>query len=322
MTTFKKFSGLLAVVILCGSSLIAQTKNDAITAYNKAVELMKTDQVGAIAPFEECIGICQKVGADADELRLKAEGVVPELYYAKATNLYKEKKVNESAAAYEEAIKVAQKYNSQKTVDKSNNALITVYNVLGTNYVKAGDNANALAYFNKILTINPKYIKAYLNKQVVYSKMDDPAKVSGVVDTIVNLATAENDTVSMAQAKKSARSYFIAKGSKAKAAKQYPQALESYNKALSYNIETTDIYYQLATIYNAQKKYDLALENVGKALQTATGTDDVMAKYYYEQGVAYAGKAETDNACAAFKKAQFGQFLQAAKAQQTNLKCK
>jgi hypothetical protein len=61
--------------------------------------------------------------------------------------------------------------------------------------------------------------------------------------------------------------------------------------------------------------------NAQKGLDMETGAAEAKAKFYYQLGVAQAGKLENAKACESFKNAMYGAFLEASKAQRTNLKC-
>ena len=88
-------------------------------------------------------------------------------------------------------------------------------------------------------------------------------------------------------------------------------------------VRNTDIYYQLAVIYNKQSKWDAAIEAGNKALELfgdAGTTKD--ARIYYELGNSYYGKSDNIAACDAYKKAAKGDYEALAKYQiEQVLKC-
>ena len=118
------------------------------------------------------------------------------------------------------------------------------------------------------------------------------------------------------------RDYFKGAGIKTKQAKKFAEALDLFNSSLKYG-EDKDVYYNIANIYNSQKKFDLAITNAQKGLDLETGAADAKAKYFYELAAAQAGKGLTNDACGNYKSAMLNkQFEAACKAQITNLKCK
>ncbi|MDX9812628.1 MAG: hypothetical protein RBU28_09575, partial [Bacteroidales bacterium] len=70
-----------------------------------------------------------------------------------------------------------------------------------------------------------------------------------------------------------------------------------------------------------QKNFNAGIENANKGLALETGDAEAKAKFYYQLAVAQAGKGDTSAACGSFKNALYGPFLEASKAQRSNLKC-
>ena len=114
MITMKKLSGLAVVASIFIGSMQAQSKNEAIAAYNAGVGLMTTDVPGAINSFEKSIQISEQVGDSAVEIKDKAIAVLPDLYYKQALKLYNDKNPGAKSAA-KSTISVAEKYKNDKT---------------------------------------------------------------------------------------------------------------------------------------------------------------------------------------------------------------
>jgi tetratricopeptide (TPR) repeat protein len=129
-----------------------------------------------------------------------------------------------------------------------------------------------------------------------------------------------NDSVRVKQASKLALEYFRAAGSQANQANKNDEALALLNKAAKYG-DDKDLFYFFSDVYNKQKNFDKGAEYAGKGLALETGNAEVKAKYYFQLGLAQAGKGQTTEACASFKNALYGAFAAAAKAERTNLKC-
>ena len=158
------------------------------------------------------------------------------------------------------------------------------------------------------------------NKALIYKGLDIAPKFTESIDLYIEKLKPAGDTVKIEQARKIARDYFRIAGGKANQANKLADALNSLNLASKYGVDK-NIYYQFANVYNKQKKFAVAAENAQKGLALETGTPEDKAKFYYELGSAQAGKGETANACESFKNSMFGPFLQASKAQRTNMKC-
>jgi tetratricopeptide (TPR) repeat protein len=114
--------------------------------------------------------------------------------------------------------------------------------------------------------------------------------------------------------------YFRGAGSRANKAEKLDDALALLNKAAKYG-QDKDVYYYFADVYNKQKKFDLGAENAQKGLDLEKGEAPAKAKFYFQLAMAQAGKGMKTEACASFKNAMFGPFVEPSKVQRTNLKC-
>jgi tetratricopeptide (TPR) repeat protein len=316
-----KIAGLIAILALIQFGLLAQEKNDAINAFNASVDLMKVDPDAAIASFEDCIKICQQVGDSAFEIQYKAEQVLPGLYLQKASNLLTvDKKTEEALFVAKKTLQVAEKYDNQKVKENTQRIMIQAYSNMASSYVDKKENDKAIQAYDSLLMINPEHLNALYNKALIYRGMDNGVKFGETMDFYIGKLKTAGDTVKTEQANKVARDYFRSAGSKANQANKLTDAINLLNTASKYGADK-GVYYQLANIYNKQKKYTLAAENAKKGLDLETGSAEDKAKFYYELGSAQAGKGETGNACASFKNSLYGPFMEASKAQRTNLKC-
>jgi tetratricopeptide (TPR) repeat protein len=317
----RKIAGLIAVIALVHSGVIAQVKNDAINAFNASVDLMKIDPDAAIASFEDCIKICEQVGDSAFDIQYKAEQVLPGLYFQKASTLLTvDKKIEESLLVSKKTLQVASTYDNQKVLENTRKIMIQAYSNMASAFLNKKENDKAIQAYDSLLTINPEHLNALYNKALVYRGMDNGLKFGEAIDIYIGKVQAAGDTLKTEQASQLASDYFRMAGSKANQANKLAEAIDLLNTASKYGADK-NVYYQYANIYNKQKKYPLAAENAKKGLDLETGTADDKAKFYYELGSAQAGKGETGNACASFKNSLYGPFLEASKAQRTNLKC-
>ena len=322
MTLNKKLIVGIAIVLLSCSYGIGQTLTDAASSYNQGRNLMSTDVSAAIDSVLACIKSCNIVGdSAANALKEKANIFLADLYCQKSVKLYtKDKNIAEAIVFGKKSVELSEINKDDKGKDKAQKLLITFYVGMGANYFKANDNVNALKAFDSALSINPNYIKALLNKALVYKKMDNATKFGETVEAFIEKAKIENDTVQIVQVKKLAFEYYRGAASKSDQANKLPDALALLAQAEKYGTDK-DINYYYADVYNKQKKFEDALTYAQKGLELETGTPEAKAKFYYVIAVAQAGKGDKDNACASFKSAMFGQFVEASKAQMANLKC-
>lgn len=318
----KRFAGILALVSVMATGILAQEKNDAITLFNQGVEQMKTNDPKAVETFEKCVVLCEQIGDSAADIKSKAIGVIPDLYYKKAYNLLTvEKNVPMAIAASKTTLKIAEKYNDPNVKESTQRLLIQGYTNLASGYVSSKDNQKAIQAFDSVLMINPDHTASLYNKALMYRSMDDAPKFTETIDLYIAKLKATGDTTKLPQANKVARDYFRIAGGKANQANKLSEALNSLNTALKYGTDN-NVFYQLASVYNKQGKFELAAENAQKGLALEpTDTPDAKAKYYYEWGSALNKLGKTAEACETLNNALYGPFLQAAKAQRTNLKC-
>ena len=85
----RMIAGMIVVSAFFGVSLNGQDRNEVIQAYNEGAKAIQTDVPAAIAAFEKVIDLSAQVGETADDLKEKAVGVLPGLYYKLAAAAYR-----------------------------------------------------------------------------------------------------------------------------------------------------------------------------------------------------------------------------------------
>lgn len=320
-TRIKRISGLVVIFAGLCMSLLAQEKNDAITAFNESVELMKSGEENVIESFENCIRICEQVGDSAEDIRLKAVQVLPGLYYQEAYALLtSDKNVEASLIASKKTMEVAEKYGNSRIKDNTEKIMIQAYSTMASTYFAAKNYDNALLAFDSVLMINPKHLTSIYNKALIYRGQNNNQKFSETIDLYIEDLKALGDTVKVKQASDLALDYFRIAGAKAHQANNLGEALELLNTASRYGNDK-NVFYHFAGIYNKQNKFSQAAENAMKGLELEKGSAEDKAKFYFELGQAHAGNKNTADACDALKNSMYGPFLQPSKALRTNLKC-
>lgn len=315
-----------AVAILAVSALIvlpakAQDRNDVVDAFNEGAKASQTDPVAAIKAFENTITLADKVGETAQDLKLKATTVLPGLYMKVTAAAMNEKKpAPEIMKAAKAAKAVAEKYGTQAQKDNTTTMLVQAYNIQATGYYSKSDFANAIVTFDSLLAINPNYLTAIFNKAVIYKTQNNAASFEQTIDLYIEKAKAANDTVKVKQASQVALEYFRGLGSKANQTDKLDDALGMLDKASKYGTEK-NLFYYYSDVYNKKKNFDKGAEFAQKGLDLETGTAEAKAKFYWQLGLAQAGKGKTAEACASFKNSVYGAFAEPSKIQLKNLKC-
>jgi len=316
--------GLLSFSLMMVSiSVSSQTMKDAVEAFNKGAELAKTDPDGAIVAYESCIDITSKLGEEGAETKADAEGQLPVMYFKTAVNSYKKKDFDAAITGFEKSKEVAEKYSNEGISSKSDKVIPQVYYAQGSSFYKKKDFENAIAAMDKAIELNPKYAKPYLVLASIYKSENDEEKFTETCDKGIEVGTTIHDKKTVASINKLAKNTMFNNAVKAIEAEKWPDAEKYLNSSIKYGNESADVFYQLAKVYNAQKKWDDAIINLDKAVGIDTNDEAGKAKYYYEYGVAYSGKGDATSACSSFKKAQHGQYADNAKYQiEQVLKCK
>jgi tetratricopeptide (TPR) repeat protein len=302
--------------------LQAQTKDEAIMAFNSTLELSKTDLAGAVVKMQDVVKMCTTIGADADTLKMKATAVIPAWQFNVGNNLLRDKKYDLAIAAYEKSNTLATTYVDQNIKEKSANQLVLLYTSKGNTLYKGEKADSALLFIDKALSYNPDYSKALFTKGQVYKKKGDNVKMAQNMELAIASATKTNDTVIIKAAKNMIGSSLNQEGTAAYNKKAYSEAVTKLNSALGYGFKTKDLYYVLSSSNNSLRKYDEAIEAANAGLVMEEQTPAKMARFYCEIAKAYEGKNDIGNACANYKKAAYGSFVQFANGKIKNeLKC-
>jgi len=316
-----RISGMMVIIAFFTFSLTAQTRNDVIKAYNEGAKAAQTDVLAAIAAFENVITISGQVGETADDLKQKATQILPGLYVKAASAAITEKKpASEIIRAAKTAAAAAEKYGSATSRDNSGRLLVQGYYMMGIDYFNNKDYENSLKAFDSLLVINPDYSAAIYNKALIYRSQDNAEAFEAAIDSFLVKLDPAKEADKAAQASSTAIEYFRAAGSQANQANNLDEALALLDKAAKYG-DDKDLFYYYADVYNKQKNYDKGIEFARKGLDLETGDAEAKAKFYFQLGLAQAGKGQTSEACASFKNSLYGPFAEPSKAQRTNLKC-
>ena len=317
----KKIAGILVVSAIICTNLNAQVRNDVIRVYNEGAKSMQTDIQVAIEAFENVIALSDKVGETADDLKQKAIQVLPGLYFKVAYNTLNENKpAPKIIQAAKTAAAIAEKYGNASNKENAEKIMVQAYSTMANDFFTQNDYENALLAFDSLLLINPGYLAAIYNKALIYRSQNNADAFEETIDLFLEKLESGNDEERAKQASALALEYFRAAGSRANQADNLDEALVLLNKAAKYG-DDKDLFYFFADVYNKQKNFDSGAEYAQKGLDLETGDAEAKAKFYYQLAVAQVGKGQTANACASFKKAVYGAFAEASKAQRTNLKC-
>ncbi|HOW26329.1 MAG TPA: tetratricopeptide repeat protein [Bacteroidales bacterium] len=324
MRVFYYYRALMAFILI-GSAvcLSAQTKEDVINTYNAGVALASTDVKAAIEKFNLAREMAIKVGTEADTLKNMIETQLPRLQINYAADLYKAKNIAEAIPNYLLAIELAEKVGNTEIAAKAKEIIPKLYFSQGNDLYKSEKYDSALMYFDRALSYDSTYAKAYLTKGLVYKKQDNTEAMIAAMDKAIHFAKASNDEKTATTAGNVVRDNLLVNGNKAVKAGNFQQAIPLLNQAKTYGEPKSDIFYLLALSYNKGSQWDAAIEAANQGIELEKeSTVEARAKFYYELGNGYLGKGENTSACTSYKNALYGNYLESAKYQiETVLKC-
>ena len=283
-----------------------------IALFNDAAEKTnKADYATAALDFEQLIVIAEKVGAEANDLKSKAQEQLPVLNWQLAAGLLKQKKFEEAIPYLEKVVQYSNEFNNNaSTKERVIKLLPQVYAGIGTQQFRDRSFDEALILFDKALGIDGNYTPALLGKGLIYAEQEDEKNMVVNLEKAIEFAKASNDTRSLETATGRLARYYSEIGDMELEAmdefdEDYSFAIEFFEKAIGYDPEYSDASYKLTIIYNKKLEFDKAIEYGQKALSKER--DEVkVAAINFELGNAYTNTAQYDLACAAFNKALVG----------------
>lgn len=310
------------VCILGANYANAQTAEDANNEFNKARELSKTDLIAAVSQLEKALDMAKKVGETANPVKDEIVKVIANWQFNGAATYIKANNLAKAAQAYEKSLELAKLYGDKETEKSAKDQLVMVYIADGNDLLSKNATNEAFGAFDKALKINPEEAKVYLSRSQAYKATKDDAKMEADLEKAIELATKSNDLETATSAKKVLGVSYLNDSFSDLKAKKYQEVIDKASKSNEYTGGHAMAYYAIANASNALKKYNEAIEAANKGLELSKDQpDEKVARFYYELASAYFAKKDTENACANYKKANFGPYAQACKAQLTNLKC-
>lgn len=312
----KLMSKLTAMILLLGFAVIAnaQTATEAVDALKDGVAKSKAkDYLGAIESFKKCVETYEAIEEPENDNALTAKSQIPNMQYKYAIGLYKQKKYDESIAAFQKLGEYSKTYNDPKNGKKAKSTIPKLYYAKGADLLGKEDYAGAITALDKSIGMDPKYPMAYVRKAQVYKEQEDEANFKTSIDQAITTSVAKKDVKTEETAKQLASTYYFNAGAMAVKTEKYADAEKYFNTLMDYQAADSDVYYQLASIYNKQSKWDAGIEAANKSLELfkeAGTTKD--AKIYFELGNSYAGKGDNTAACDAYTKANKGDYAEAA----------
>jgi tetratricopeptide (TPR) repeat protein len=311
---------VMTALLFCTVTLNAQTITDVINAFNAGAEQVNSGNFeNAIAKFEECIQLASQLGSEGDEMKLKAQGQIPALYYRIAGDKYKAKDIEGAITWFEKTVDVCNQYGNEEIKEKSINYIPQLYYAKGNTHFKNEEFEQALASYDKAIEYLPDYAKAYYGKALAYKKLNDNVNMVTMIDKAIETGNTSGDSKTVEGAVKAGRDYRIDQGKTAMREENFEAAIQQFNASMKYDNQFAEPYYYLAVIYNKQLEFDKAVENALKAIEFDTSEPEKKAGIYFELGNAYVGIVEYQKACEAFRNALYEPYTNTVKNKMENV---
>lgn len=335
-----KFNFLAIALVLMANSVFAQSKTDAVKAFNAGLEEANAGNYdSAIAALTQALSIAEKLGPEGEDIKDRSEGQIPTIYFKKAAAIYKNfqqskniEDLDKAIDAFKEAADVAEEFNNEQIASRANGVIPQFYYQKSLIFYNNEEYDKSGEAVDRALNLNSNYAAAYYQKAKIFKKVND-IDGDGIIDQgidemlewydraiTVGRATNKQDVVD--KAIEAAHDELLAVGTNASEDGKLDEALDILTKALAYDDESADVYYRLAEAHNKAGNPKEAVQNANKALDYEIGGRTDKAKIYYELGYAHQTLGNKSVACDAFTNALYGSFKSPAEHKmEFELKC-
>lgn len=316
-------SNIAAMIMLLSFavSVNAQTGTEAVDALKDGVAKKSAkDYTGALKAFQLCVSIYDEIGETENENRANAAAQIPKMQFKYAYSLYKAKKYDEAIAEFGTLKEYSETYNDPDNLRKAKGVIPQLYYFKGKESAENNNYPEAIKNYEKAIELKSNYFDPYFRLAKIYSEQkNDDLLVKNVKKAMEVTKKADKKQ----KAKTVAANYYHNMGVESLKNEKFDEAIKYFNAYMEYEEANSDIYYQLAVIYNKQSNWDAAIESGNKALELFKNADtNKDAKIYYELGNSYYGKGDNTAACDSYSKANKGDYVETATYQiKTVVKC-
>lgn len=310
---------MLALIIAAGSSIHAQSIEEAAELFNQGREFINQgNNKAAIEKLEATIAMCDKLGEEGDELKQQVVGVIPSLYYAHAKSLFDNDQIEESIEAYKTTMKVSEKYNDIETYNLTQGVLAQLFLKNGNDKFRARDFEGAVKDLEQSLLYDSLNTTTLLLMGYSYRRLENTDAMISYFQAAVEIG-GDNDRNARSAAE-GLMTHYMNTGARLINARNTADGLKYLDTAAIYG-QTGDLWFYYAVGYNSEQRWDEAIAAAEKAIELDPNNRENVAKYNFEIGTAYYGKKDNTRACEAYKKANFGRTALRAEPMIKTLKC-
>jgi tetratricopeptide (TPR) repeat protein len=316
---FRKWIAVISAMLIA-LSITAQPINEVIEAFNAgAAEMNAGNFEAAIAGFEVTIEKATALGAEGDEMKLKAEGQIPPIHYRIAMDKYKAKDIAGAITSFENAVAASDQYGNDDIKGKSLRYIPQLYNAVGNSQVKSEDFEGAISSFDKALEYQPDYARAIYGKALVYRKQNDESSMITTMETVIAVGNATGDEKTAAAATKTLKDHYVNNGKISFQAEEYEDAIAYFEKSFKYDDQDPEPYFLITVIHVKQEAPEKVIQASEKYLAFNEDDVDKKARIYFELGNAYMTLVEYEKACEAYSNALIEPYLNTVKHKMENV---
>lgn len=315
---------LLSTIFLyyCFTSM-AQTLQDATTAYNDAIKSLQEQKYeAAVQDFIKAYNLAIELEDEgAFDVQMGAKKQICETYLKIANAYYQKSDFKKAYENMELAIANSEKYEEAATQQKALGALPVLAYQSGNVDLKAEKLDEALAEFKKAVELNPKFDPAYIGIAIVLSKQDKIEEALESYDQAIAIAQEAGKSQVVLQHKRVGYAYATKLAQELKNKNELQKALLLFEKALGYDNTNPDVGYLAAETASKLDKNDQALEFAEQAL-LAEKRESEEGKILYLMANSYKALNQKDKVCETLKKlVKHEMFKKNAEYELKQLKC-
>lgn len=304
----KRGFAILTGLMLSTGILFAQTLTDVINEFNAGVESLNSlSYETALSQFNNCLALCDVVGAEADDMKKQAQEQVVGTHYRQAMTLMKRKQYDQALPSLENTIAFSEEYGAKP--EYAANAAKYLPPLLlreGNVLLQQEEFDAALETFDKVLELSPEMYKAHQGKGLVYKEQGEIDSMLEEFAVAKEKAAAKDDQEVITDINAAINDYYRGLIDEELMMMDpedpdYTFLIDICDQAIAANDKNSYAYWQAASAKNSSIDYDGAIAYAEKAVSYET--DPVLlSALYYELGLAYQNSARYADACDAYNK--------------------
>ncbi len=284
MKRFGKFLAIALVSMFTLGNAYAQDLGEATEIYNNAATALNEDRAAeALEGFQKALSLAEAAGEEGAQLAADCKGIIPKILMKLGKEAAAAKDMDTAVAKMQEAAAKATEYGDAATAAEAKEFIPMIYLTEGNALLNAKQFAEAIAEYEKVITLDPDNGMAYLRIGMCKANTGD-------ADGAIEALTKASELGQSASAAKQLGTIYAKKAQAAYKAKDNQATLDNVLKAKEFGYTKVNLYGGMAA-FNL-KKYD-------EAIELLEGDASMNAKYYLAR--AYEAKGNNAKACEYYK---------------------